>query len=193
MGTLPPLVFVTHITLLTQGVEHPSFLSKGVGVTPTSQQPWKYFNRECQITHQKQHRKCIQDSMQEKSCWVAWQSFILREHPPHEDCPICFLPLLLDNITTQFSIHHACGKHICLVVSMQWSKKQVVKVENLAVVRSAFSLMSTADKEDTERTYGKGLWPCISSNGRGDAWRWRYDMSEDCGWEWGSLDVQRKL
>ena len=66
----------------------------------------KYCGRDCQIAHRPQHkREC------KKRATEIHDEALLKEHPPKEDCPICFLPLPVDLTQTTFAT--CCGKYIC--------------------------------------------------------------------------------
>ena len=66
----------------------------------------KYCNRECQIAHRPLHKKACK-----KRAAELHDEALFREHPPTDDCPICFLPLPLDIVQTTFK--SCCGKTIC--------------------------------------------------------------------------------
>ena len=50
----------------------------------------KYCNRDCQIAHRPLHKKACK-----KRAAELHDEALFKEHPPHEDCPICLLPLPL--------------------------------------------------------------------------------------------------
>ena len=66
----------------------------------------KYCNRECQIAHRPLHKKACK-----KRAAELHDEALFKEHPPPEDCPICFLPLPLDAGEIEFK--YCCGKIIC--------------------------------------------------------------------------------
>ena len=66
----------------------------------------KYCNRECQIAHRPQHKKSCK-----KRAAELYDEKLFGEPPPREECPICFLPLPLENSFTIFE--SCCGKDIC--------------------------------------------------------------------------------
>ena len=66
----------------------------------------KYCNRECQIAHRPQHKKACK-----KRAAELHDEALFKEHPPRDECPICFLPLPLDISKTDFK--SCCGKIIC--------------------------------------------------------------------------------
>ena len=65
----------------------------------------KYCNRDCQIAHRPQHKKACK-----KRAAELYDEELFREHPPPEDCPICFLPLPTEDGIT---FEACCGKNIC--------------------------------------------------------------------------------
>ena len=66
----------------------------------------KYCNRECQIAHRPLHKKACK-----KRAAEIHDEALFKVPPPHEECPICFLPLPLDAAQTTFQ--PCCGKVIC--------------------------------------------------------------------------------
>ena len=66
----------------------------------------KYCNRECQIAHRPLHKKACKKRVAE-----LHEEALFKEHPPTDDCPICFLPLPLDGSKKTFK--SCCGKLIC--------------------------------------------------------------------------------
>ena len=66
----------------------------------------KYCNRECQIAHRPLHKKACK-----KRAAELHDEALFKEHPPNEDCPICFLPMERGYKKTAF--HACCGKTIC--------------------------------------------------------------------------------
>ena len=66
----------------------------------------KYCNRECQIAHRPLHKKACK-----KRAAELHDEALFKEHPPRDDCPICFLPLPLNPSETTFK--SCCGKKIC--------------------------------------------------------------------------------
>jgi hypothetical protein len=66
----------------------------------------KYCSRDCQIAHRPQHkRECKRRAAE------LHDKELFKVHPPNEDCPICFLPLPIDEMQTSF--RYCCGKRIC--------------------------------------------------------------------------------
>ena len=65
----------------------------------------KYCNRDCQIAHRPQHKKACK-----KRAAELHDEKLFKEHPPREDCPICFLPLPFDG---QSYFKACCGKTLC--------------------------------------------------------------------------------
>ena len=66
----------------------------------------KYCNRDCQIAHCPQHKKACK-----KRAAELYDEKLFKEHPPREDCPICFLPLPLYDGQSYFK--GCCGKTLC--------------------------------------------------------------------------------
>ncbi|MDB4430403.1 zinc finger MYND domain-containing protein [bacterium] len=66
----------------------------------------KYCNAACKKKHRSKHKKACEKRVSE-----LHDDALFKEHPPREDCPICFLPLPLDPGQTNF--HPCCGKIIC--------------------------------------------------------------------------------
>ena len=69
----------------------------------------KYCNRECQIAHRPLHKKACK-----KRAAELRDEALFKEHPPTDDCPICFQPLPLD--ARQMNFESCCGKLICAMV-----------------------------------------------------------------------------
>ena len=66
----------------------------------------KYCNAACKKKHRSKHKKaCV------KRVAELYDEKLFKDHPPPEDCPICFLPLPLDN--RQVVFESCCGKMIC--------------------------------------------------------------------------------
>ena len=65
----------------------------------------KYCNRECQISHRKQHKKACK-----KRAAELYDEKLFKEVEPDE-CPICLLPLVNGDSTETFQ--SCCGKVIC--------------------------------------------------------------------------------
>ena len=76
----------------------------------------KYCNAACKKKHRHKHKKKC-----EKRVAELYDEKLFREPPPREDCPICFLPLPLDD---QVTFKSCCGKLICrgCIVAMVESK-----------------------------------------------------------------------
>ena len=65
-----------------------------------------YCNAACKKKHRSKHKKAC-----EKRVAELHDEALFKEHPPNEDCPICFLPLPLEAGQTTFQ--PCCGKLIC--------------------------------------------------------------------------------
>ena len=66
----------------------------------------KYCNAACKKKHRSRHKKQC-----EKRVAELHDEELFKEHPPPEDCPICFLPLPIDS--GQITFQSCCGKLIC--------------------------------------------------------------------------------
>ena len=66
----------------------------------------KYCNAACKKKHRKKHKKAC-----EKRVAELHDQELFKEPPPHEECPLCFLPFSLENKTSTFK--SCCGKRIC--------------------------------------------------------------------------------
>ena len=66
----------------------------------------KYCNAACKKKHRSKHKKDC-----EKRVAELHDEALFRDHPPTDDCPICFLPLPLD--AHQSTFKPCCGKLIC--------------------------------------------------------------------------------
>src|SRR6056300_1172940 len=66
----------------------------------------KYCNAACKKKHRSKHKKAC-----EKRVAELHDEALFKEHPPREDCPICFLPLPLGERQTAFQ--SCCGKTLC--------------------------------------------------------------------------------
>ena len=63
-------------------------------------------NRDCQIAHRPLHKKACK-----KRAAELHDEALFKEHPPTDDCPICFLPIPLN--ATESNFYPCCGKIIC--------------------------------------------------------------------------------
>ena len=66
----------------------------------------KYCNAPCKKKHRSKHKKACERRVAE-----LHDEALFKEHPPRDDCPICFLPLPVDTSETTFN--SCCGKLIC--------------------------------------------------------------------------------
>ena len=66
----------------------------------------KYCNAACKKKHRSKHKKAC-----EKRVGEIRDKELFKEHPPNEDCPICFLPL--PHAEGQIAFQSCCGKVIC--------------------------------------------------------------------------------
>ena len=103
----------------------------------------KYCNRECQIAHRPQHKEAC-----EKRAAELHDEALFKEHPPPEDCPICFLPLPLD--TSESVFQACCGKNICLgcIYAMRVEARGRGKVNLCAFCRTP---ATTSEGEEVKR------------------------------------------
>ena len=67
----------------------------------------KYCNAACKKKHRSKHKKACERRVAE-----LHDEALFKEPPPHEDCPICLLPLPLDPNKTIFQ--SCCGKLVPL-------------------------------------------------------------------------------
>jgi len=103
----------------------------------------KYCNAACKKKHRSKHKKAC-----ERQVAKLHDKAIFKEPPPHEECPICFLPLPLDSSESFFKL--CCGKLIC--------DGCIVAIEEEAYGRSKTSLCafcreptSNSEEEDIKR------------------------------------------
>ena len=66
----------------------------------------KYCNAACKKKHRSKHKKACERRVAE-----LHDEALFKDLPPPEDCPICFLPLPLNNNESTFQ--SCCGKRIC--------------------------------------------------------------------------------
>ena len=66
----------------------------------------KYCSAVCQKAHRPQHKKECK-----KRAAELYDEKLFKDHPPAEECPICFLPLSSTTMTEMFQ--SCCGKRIC--------------------------------------------------------------------------------
>lgn len=66
----------------------------------------KYCSAECQKVHRPMHKKECK-----KRAAELYEEALFKEHAPTEDCPICMIPLPLDE--RQSAFYRCCGKTIC--------------------------------------------------------------------------------
>ena len=103
----------------------------------------KYCNRECQIAHRPQHKKACK-----KRAAELHDEALFKEHPPPEECPICFSPLPLD--PGQSSFKSCCGKMICdgCIYVMKEEARGRGKIELCAFCRTP---EATSEDENIKR------------------------------------------
>ena len=66
----------------------------------------QYCNAACKKKHRSKHKKACERRVAE-----LHDEELFKEHPPRDDCPICFLPLPFGERQATFS--PCCGKVIC--------------------------------------------------------------------------------
>ena len=103
----------------------------------------KYCNRECQIAHRVQHKKACK-----KRAAELHDEELFKEHPPRDECPICFLPLPLNASQTTFKA--CCGKIICsgCIYAMREEARGRGKIGLCAFCREP---NNCSDEEETKR------------------------------------------
>ena len=107
----------------------------------------KYCNRGCQIAHRPQHKKECKKRAKE-----LYDEKLFKEHPPPEDCPICFIPLPVE--LTQTTFPACCGKYICngcLYGMVLEQMKKGKKDEELGICAFCRKLPASSDEENIER------------------------------------------
>lgn len=67
----------------------------------------KYCSRDCQKAHRPQHKKACKLRAAE-----LHEEALFKPHPPKEECPVCFLPMM---VCGEVSIHFfGCDKKVCI-------------------------------------------------------------------------------
>ena len=66
----------------------------------------KYCNAACKKKHRSKHKKACERRVAE-----LHDEQLFKDHPPREECPLCFQPMPLD--PRQLAFHTCCGKVIC--------------------------------------------------------------------------------
>jgi len=86
---------------------------------------------------------------------------LFKDHPPPEDCPICFLPLPLDD--GQVTFEACCGKSICNGCIIAMNEREGAKLCAFCRTPCAQSeeeyvkrIMKLMEKGTAIITYGKG-------------------------------------
>ena len=104
----------------------------------------KYCNAACKKKHRSKHKKACERRVAE-----LHDEALFKEHPPTDDCPICFLPLPIDGIQTMFQ--SCCGKLICCgcIYAMKKEARGRGKINLCAFCREPYP---TSDEEDVKRT-----------------------------------------
>ena len=102
----------------------------------------KYCNAACKKKHRSKHKKACERRVAE-----LHDEELFKEHPPTDDCPICFLPLPLDAGERTFET--CCGKLICsgCIYAMEEARERG-KESLCAFCREP---KPTSDQEEVER------------------------------------------
>ena len=69
----------------------------------------KYCNAACKKKHRKKHKKACEEHIRRAA--ELRDEKLFKDHPPKDECPICFLPM--PNNVNQVSFKACCGKMIC--------------------------------------------------------------------------------
>ena len=103
----------------------------------------KYCNAACKKKHRSKHKKACEKRVAE----LHYEHELFKEHPPREECPICFLPLPRD--IHQSSFKSCCGKVICngCIYAMNEARGRG-KINLCAFCRTP---MATSDADETKR------------------------------------------
>jgi len=67
----------------------------------------KYCNAACKKKHRKKHKKACERRVAE-----LHEEQLFKDHPPNEECPLCFLPRPHESSKSNFKT--CCGKVICI-------------------------------------------------------------------------------
>ena len=116
----------------------------------------KYCNAACKKKHRSKHKKACERRVAE-----LHDEALFKEHPPREECPICFIPLPLDARRTTFQT--CCGKLICCgcIAVMNEEARGRGEICLCAFCRTPVAL--TSAEENIKRT--KKLIECNNSHG----------------------------
>ena len=93
-----------------------------------------YCNAACKKKHRSKHKKACERRVAELHVYEE----LFKEHPPRDDCPICFLPLPFGERQATFS--PCCGKVICTgcIVAMDEEARGRGKVDICAFCRVTY-------------------------------------------------------
>jgi len=69
----------------------------------------KYCNAACKKKHRSRHKKACQKRVAE-----LHEEALFKEHPPLDDCPICFIPMLPCRTDPVSQFQPCCGKIVCI-------------------------------------------------------------------------------
>ena len=100
----------------------------------------KYCNAACKKKHRTKHKKQC-----EKRVAELHDEALFKEHPPREDCPICFLPLPLNPGETTFE--PCCAKIICNGCLYAMIEEARGRGEEIALCAFCRTLSATSGEE----------------------------------------------
>ena len=107
----------------------------------------KYCNRDCQIAHRPKHKKAC------KKRTAELHDEELFKDPPHrEECPICMLPLPIDERESTFK--SCCGKLICVGCIHAMIMEEIrrgKKKEEWGLCAFCRTLRPSSDEEEAKR------------------------------------------
>ena len=92
----------------------------------------KYCNRDCQIAHRPLHKKTCK-----KRAAELHDEALFKDHPPPEDCPICYQPL--PSGSHQRTFKPCCGTIICngCIIAMIKETRERGKLECLCILQNS--------------------------------------------------------
>ena len=100
----------------------------------------KYCNAACKKKHRTKHKKQCERRVAE-----LHDEALFKEHPPREDCPICFLPLPLNPGETTFE--PCCAKIICNGCLYAMIEEARGRGEEIALCAFCRTLSATSGEE----------------------------------------------
>ena len=105
----------------------------------------KYCNAACKKKHRSKHKKACERRVAE-----LHDEALFKEHPPTDDCPICFLPLPID-VRVIWNSTLAVVKSSVKVVVMRYLEKHVGEVFKIGLCAFCRKPNPTSDEEEVER------------------------------------------